>query len=58
MKIKRRVTSIKIDPKLWSEAKIQAIKEGILVRDLVEDALKRRMRDRKLISMFPPFSAR
>jgi hypothetical protein len=41
--MKRRVTSIKIDPKLWSEAKIQAIKEGILVRDLVEDSLRTRL---------------
>ncbi|MEM3576842.1 MAG: hypothetical protein QXX51_00085 [Candidatus Bathyarchaeia archaeon] len=36
-------TSIKIDPELWKEAKIEAIKRDIEVSELVELALKKEL---------------
>jgi post-segregation antitoxin (ccd killing protein) len=38
---KRESTSIKIDPQLWKEAKIEAIRRDIDLSDLVEHALRR-----------------
>lgn len=38
--IKRDATSIKIDPILWKEAKIEAIKHNITLSGLVEEAIK------------------
>jgi hypothetical protein len=38
-KEKRTATSIKIKPKVWQEAKIQAIKDSITVSELVEEAI-------------------
>lgn len=40
-KIERKPTSIKIDPKLWEEAKIEAIKQKMLLSELVEQAVKK-----------------
>jgi hypothetical protein len=37
---KRITTSIKIDPKLWKEAKIQAIQDEITVSELLEGAIR------------------
>lgn len=37
---KRTSTSIKIDPELWKEAKIESIRRGMNVSDLVEMALR------------------
>jgi hypothetical protein len=37
---KRITTSIKINPKLWKETKIQAIQDEITVSELLEDAIK------------------
>jgi hypothetical protein len=37
--VRREATSIKIDPQLWKEAKIEAIRREIDVSELVEDAL-------------------
>lgn len=36
----REATSIKIKPKTWRDAKIEAIKQGITVSKLVEDAIE------------------
>jgi predicted HicB family RNase H-like nuclease len=38
--IKRESTSIKIDPELWKEAKIEAIREDIDLSELVEKAIQ------------------
>ena len=40
---KRESTSIKIDPELWKEAKIHAIRRGVSVSELVELALRNEM---------------
>lgn len=37
---KKEVTSVKVDPELWKEAKIEAIKQGKTLSDLVEEALQ------------------
>lgn len=37
---KREATSIKIKPQLWKDAKIEAIKQGMTVSELVEEALE------------------
>lgn len=37
--IERETTSIKVKPELWKEAKIEAIKHGKTVSELVEEAL-------------------
>jgi hypothetical protein len=37
---KREATSIKIKPKTWKEAKIEAIKQNKTVSELVEEALE------------------
>jgi predicted HicB family RNase H-like nuclease len=38
---KRTATSIKIKPKVWKEAKIEAIKQGKTVSELVEEAIEK-----------------
>jgi hypothetical protein len=40
-KIERKSTSIKVDPKLWKEAKIEAIRRGIELSELVDIALRK-----------------
>lgn len=40
MENEKETTSIKIDPELWKEAKKFAIDKGITVSDLLEEALK------------------
>ena len=42
-KIERKPTSIKIDPTLWEEAKIAAIKQKMLLSELVERAVKKEL---------------
>ncbi len=37
---KREATSIKIKPKTWKEAKIEAINEGKTVSELMEEAIE------------------
>lgn len=37
---KREYTSIRIDPDLWKEAKIEAIRRDIELSQLVEDAVR------------------
>ncbi|MCJ7646364.1 hypothetical protein MUO65_05625 [bacterium] len=37
----RETVSIRLDPELWKEAKIYAIKNDISVAELVEEALKK-----------------
>ena len=45
-KTERKATSIKIDPKLWKAAKIEAIERGIELSELVEKALRKEMKDK------------
>lgn len=40
----KETTSIKIDPELWKEAKIYAIEKGTTVSDLLEEALRDRIK--------------
>ena len=42
--VRREATSIKIDPELWKEAKIEAIRREIDVSELVERALRKELR--------------
>ena len=42
-KIERKPTSIKIDPELWKEAKIEAIKQKMHLSELVERAVKKEL---------------
>lgn len=37
--VKREPTSIKIDPNLWKEAKIEAIRNDMELSELVEEAI-------------------
>ena len=41
------VTSIRVDKKLWTEAKIYAIKKGITLTELVEQLLRRELEENK-----------
>ena len=41
--IERKPTSIKIDPELWKDAKIEAIKQKMLLSELVERAVKKEL---------------
>jgi predicted DNA-binding protein len=42
---KREATSIKIKPKIWKDAKIEAIKESKTVSQLVEEAIEKYIRE-------------
>ena len=42
-KPKRESTSIKIDPDLWKEAKIEAIRRDMEVSELVEQSLRKEL---------------
>lgn len=42
--IERKPTSIKIDPELWKEAKIEAIERGIELSELVEKAVRKEIK--------------
>jgi hypothetical protein len=42
---KREATSIKIRPKTWKDAKIEAIKENITVSELVEQAIEKYLKE-------------
>jgi post-segregation antitoxin (ccd killing protein) len=41
---KREATSIKVDPDLWKEAKIEAIKRDIDLSVLVETAIRKELK--------------
>jgi len=41
---KKKKTSIKIDPELWKEAKIEAIRREMDVSELVEQTLRKELR--------------
>jgi predicted HicB family RNase H-like nuclease len=47
-------TSIKIDPQLWKEAKIEAIKHDIELSDLVERGLKSELQKLKKMTEVRP----
>jgi predicted DNA-binding protein len=46
-KEQRTATSIKIKPDVWKEAKIEAIKEGRTVSELVEEAIETWIKEHK-----------
>ena len=48
--IKREPTSIKIDPQLWKEAKIEAINRDMDLSELVENALRKDLNKLKSLS--------
>ncbi len=37
------VTSIKVDEEIWKEARIEAIKRGVTVAELLSDALRKEL---------------
>ncbi len=37
---KQLVTSLRIDPEIWKEAKVQAIKNDMTLTELVEEAIR------------------
>jgi len=43
--VKREVTSLKVNPELWKEAKIQAVREGITLGELLDQAVEARIAD-------------
>ena len=43
-KKKQTVTSLRVDPKLWKKAKIEAIKREITLAELVDRALKNELK--------------
>lgn len=45
--VTRQTASIKIDPEIWKEARIEAIKQDIQVSDLVERAVGEWMKKHK-----------
>ncbi len=47
MTIAQAKTSIKISPEVWKEAKIEAIREGKTVSELVEEAIEAWMKEHK-----------
>jgi hypothetical protein len=42
--VKREPTSINVDPELWKNAKIEAIKRGITVTELFEHSLRKELK--------------
>ncbi len=42
--VKREPTSINVDPEVWKDAKIEAIKRGITVTDLFERSLRKEIK--------------
>jgi tryptophan synthase beta subunit len=43
----KEVTSVKVDPELWKEAKIESVKQGKTLSDIIEEALKDWLKSRK-----------
>ncbi len=43
-KPRKESTSIKVDPELWKEAKIEAIRRDLALSDLVERALRKELK--------------
>lgn len=42
------VTSLRVDPELWKEAKIEAIRRGITLAEIVDQALRKELKLEKL----------
>jgi predicted HicB family RNase H-like nuclease len=40
VKREQTVTSLRVDPELWKEAKVQAIKHDITLAEAIEEALR------------------
>ena len=48
---KKEATSIKVDPELWKEAKIEAIRQDMELSQLVENALRKEVHALKHMGM-------
>jgi len=44
----KNVTSIRVDPKVWKQAKIEAIKKNISVGEFVEKLIISRLRNHRI----------
>jgi hypothetical protein len=42
--LEKEATSIKVDPALWKQAKIEAIRRGVQLSELVESAIKQELK--------------
>jgi predicted HicB family RNase H-like nuclease len=40
------VTSLRVDPKLWKEAKLEAIKHDMTLTEVIDEALKKWIHER------------
>jgi predicted DNA-binding protein len=45
--VQREATSIKVKPELWKDAKIEAIRHGKTVSELVEEAIEAWIKEHK-----------
>jgi predicted DNA-binding protein len=45
--VERETTSIKVKPELWKNAKIEAVRRGKTVSELVEEAIEAWVKQRK-----------
>jgi len=45
--VEKEATSIKVNPELWKQAKIEAIKHNKTVSELVEEAIEQWIKERK-----------
>lgn len=43
----KEVTSVKVDPEQWKEAKIESIKQGKTLSDIIEEALGNWLKETK-----------
>jgi hypothetical protein len=43
----KEVTSVKVNPELWKEAKIESIKQGKTLSDIIEEALGEWLKENK-----------
>lgn len=43
----KEVTSVKVDPELWKEAKIESVKQGRTLSDIMEEALENWLKQTK-----------
>jgi len=44
----RKTVSIRVDPDVWKESKILAVKSNLSIGELVEDALKNKLKRTKV----------
>jgi len=42
-----KITSIRVDPELWKDARIQTIRDNITLQELIDEALRRELNRRR-----------